>query len=186
VIGGFQGVEIAPVPHRTTRGERKRLGLGLLVLAPVVLLVVLPAVLGLDRYVVTDRAMEGSLSRGSVVLAREVAPTDLRAGDVITFPRPGGDPRDHVVRRIVAVHDGVATTRSDRSDEPDPWALSLSDTASARVTVGVPWLGYPFVVDGGWIWLVLAAAAALVLALVAGRGTTLKVGRPARARLPVA
>ena len=36
--------------------------------------------------------MDGSLGRGSVVLARDVPPTDLRVGDVITFLPPGADP----------------------------------------------------------------------------------------------
>jgi hypothetical protein len=178
-------LEIAPVPHRATRGEWRRLALGMLILAPVVLLVLLPAVLGLNRYVVTDRAMDGSLARGSVVLAREVPPTDLGVGDVITFARPGGDPDERVVRRIVAIEDGVATTQADTAGTPDPWAVQLTDTAYARVSVGVPWLGYPFVMDGGWIWLALAAAAALALAALAGWKTPVKVIKPTRTRQPV-
>ena len=85
-------MEIAPVPHRSTRPEWRRLAIGLVVLVPVVLLVLLPAVLGFERYVVTDRAMDGSVSRGSVVLAREVPPTDLRVGDVISFRPPAAPP----------------------------------------------------------------------------------------------
>jgi signal peptidase len=178
-------VEIAPVPHRTTRGEWRRLALGLLVLVPVVLLVLLPAVLGLDRYVVTDRAMGGSLDRGSVVLAREVPPTDLRVGDVVTFARPDVESDELVVRRIVSIEDGAATTRADGAGTPDPWTVPLADSNYARVSVGVPWLGYPFVMDGGWIWLALAAAAALWVALFANwRGPT-KVVKPARSELPV-
>ena len=177
-------MEIAPVPHRATRGEWRRLALGLLVLAPVVLLVLLPAVLGLDRYVVTDRAMDGSLARGSVVLAHEVAPADLRVGDVITFVRPGGGD-ERVVRRVVSLHDGVATTRADTSEVADPWSVPLGDTTYARVSVGVPWIGYPFVVDGGWVWLALAAAIALGLGVVAGLRSPVRVVRPTRTRQPV-
>lgn len=178
-------MEIAPVPHRTTRGEWRRLGFGVLVLAPVVLLVLLPAVLGLDRFVVTDRAMDGSLARGSVVLARDVPPTDLRVGDVITFPRPGVDSEERVVRRIVAIDDGMATTRADTSETDDTWKVQLTGSTYSRVSMGVPWIGYPFVLDGGWVLLVLAAVAALALALTAGRKAAPRVVKPTRTRLPV-
>lgn len=178
-------MEIAPVPHRATRGERRWLALGLLVMAPVVLLVLLPAVLGLDRYVVTDSSMDGSLGRGSVVLAREVPPTDLRVGDVISF-RPPGQSSDHrVTRRIVSIHDGGVTTRGDAIGHTDPWTLPLTERPYARIWVSVPWIGYPFTLGGGWLLLLLGAAAAVGLAGVAGRVSGPKVARPVRTGLPV-
>jgi signal peptidase I len=177
-------LEIAPVPHRATRGEWRRLALGLLVLTPVVLLVLVPAVLGLDRYVVTDRAMGGSLDRGAVVLARQVPPTDLHVGDVITFPRPDGD-TERVTRRIVAIDDGLATTQADTAAEPDAWVVPLTGASYDRVWVSVPWLGYPFVLDGGWLLLVLAAVVALALGLASGRKSPAAVVKPDRTRLPV-
>ena len=73
-LGGF--MEITPVPHRSTRGAWRRLAAR----APrprrrSSLLVLLPAVLGLDRYVMTGGSMEGyARAQGSVVLAREVPP----------------------------------------------------------------------------------------------------------------
>jgi signal peptidase I len=178
-------MEIAPVPHRSTRGDRRRLALGLLVVAPVVLLVLLPAVLGLDRYVITDSSMDGSMGRGSVVLAREVSPTDLRVGDVISFVPPGESGDDRVTRRIVAIDNGVATTQGDANLRSDPWALSLTDSGYARTWVSVPWIGYPFAVDGGWVLLLLSAAAAVALSVAAGRVSTPKLARAARSGLPV-
>lgn len=178
-------MEIAPVPHRATRGERRRLAVGLLLLTPVVLLVLLPAVLGLDRYVVTDRAMDGSLGRGSVVLAREVPPTDLQVGDVIIFQRPGGGSTDRVTRRIVGLEDGVATTQADATGNADSWAVPLTGPSYARVGLGVPWVGYPFVVDGGWLLLVLAALIAMALTVTTGRKPAPRVSGPARAHLPI-
>ena len=154
-------------------------------LVPVVLLVVLPAVLGLDRYVVTDRAMDGSLARGAVVLAREVPPSDLQVGDVITFAQPDAETDELIVRRIVDIDDGVATTQADTAGAPDPWRLPLTDTAYARVSVGVPWMGYPFVLDGGWIWLAMAAAAALWVALFANWRSPTKVVKTAQTGVPV-
>ncbi len=185
----FRGVlvlEIAPVPNRATRGEWRRLALGMLVLAPVVLLVLLPAVLGVDRYVVTDRSMDGSLSRGSVVMAREVPAADLEVGDVITFRPPGGSSDERLTRKIVAIEDGVATTQGETTSSQEPLAVPLTSPSYAQVWVGVPWIGYPFVVDGGWILLAAAALAAFVLALATGRHAPQKVVGPTRTHLPVA
>ena len=118
------------------------------------LLVLLPAVLGLDRYVMTDDSMDGSLGRGSVALARDVPPSDLRVGDVVTFLPPGATQDDQrVTHRIVAIESGVATTQGDDASRPDPWSLPLTDATYARVWVSVPWIGYPFVIDGGWVLL---------------------------------
>lgn len=178
-------MEIAPVPHRATRGEWRRLALGLLVLAPVLLLVLLPAVLGLQRYVVTDRSMDGSLGRGSVVLAREVPTADLEVGDVISFRPPDGSSDERVTRRIVAIKDGVATTQADTSASKDPWAVPLTSASYPRVLLGVPYVGYPFVMGGGWVLLVAAALAAFVLALSTGRRAPLKVVRQTRTHVPV-
>jgi signal peptidase len=178
-------LEIAPVPHRATRGERRRLALGLLVLTPVVLLVLLPAVFGLDRTVVTDRSMDGGLGRGSVVLARQVPPLDLRVGDVVAVRLPGSGQDQRVERRIVAIRDGVATVESDQGGRASRQPVALSAASYSRVWLGVPWIGYPFVVQGGWIVLVAAAFAALMLALAAGRRSPSKPLAQPRSRLSV-
>ena len=178
-------MEIAPVPHRATSGEWRRLALGILVLTPVVLLVLLPAVLGLQRYVVTDRSMDGSLGRGSVLLAREVPTADLEVGDVITFRPADGSSDERVTRRIVAIKDGVATTEADTTGSQDQLAVPLTGSSYSRVWLGVPYIGYPFVMDGGWVLLAAAALAALVLALATGRRAPLKVVGHTRTHLPV-
>jgi len=55
----------------------------------VVLIVVVPALLGLQRYVITGGSMTGTISRGSVIYSR-LTPTDqLKVGDIITFYPPG-------------------------------------------------------------------------------------------------
>ncbi len=174
-------MEIAPVPHRSTRGEWRRLALGLLVLAPVVLLVLLPPALGLDRFVVTDRAMDGAVGRGSVVLAREVPPSDLAVGDVITFEPPGGSDGERVTRRIVALSDGAARTEGDVTGAADPWVVPLGGSSYDRVWLGIPWIGYPFVLDGGWLLLALA----FLLSLTAGRRAHPPVAGPSRTRVSV-
>ena len=128
--------------------------------------------------------MSGPLDRGSVVLAREVPAGDLRVGDVVTFRPPGGAPGERVTRRIVAIDETEARTRADNAARRDPWVLPL-DSSYARVWLGIPWLGYPFVVDGGWVVLAVAAVTAFVLALAAGRRQPPSVARSARPRMPV-
>jgi signal peptidase len=178
-------VEIAPVPHRATRGEWRRLALGALVLAPLVLLVILPATLGLSRYVVSDRAMDGWQGRGAVVLTQAVPPSDLRPGDVITLDRPGAG-EEQITRRIVSIDpNGQARTKADNAAAPDPWVVPLTEPTYARFWVGVPWVAYPFVAYGGWVLLVPAVALALAVALSAGRKTQTPVVKPTRTGLPV-
>lgn len=172
-------MEIAPVPQRATRSQRLRLALGIAVLTPVVLLVLLPAVLGLDRFVVTGSAMDGSMGRGAVVLARHVPTSDLRAGDVITFTPPGShDPNLTVTARIIDFEDGAIITRGDNRSALDTWTLSQAEPTYDRRLVSVPWIGYPFVVDGGWVLLAAAAMVALLLAAFAGRSATGWSGQP--------
>ena len=184
VLRGVLELEIAPVPHRSTRSEWRRLALGMLVLAPVVLLLLLPAALGLDRYVVTDASMDGSLGRGSVALARDVPPSDLQVGDVINV-RSHGQHGDRVNRRIVAIRDGAATVAAD-DGSVDPMTVSLTGPSSySRIWLGVPWIGYPFVVDGGWAVLAAVALAALLLAIAMGRRSQPKPVRQPRPRLSV-
>jgi len=166
-------VEIAPVPHRSGRGEWRRLTLGLLVLVPVVLLVILPAVLGLDRYVVTDTSAPGS-GRGAVALAREVPRGDLRVGDVVTVSTSlgrGGPSDERLTRRVTAIEGDEATLNGGLR-------APLVEETYARVWLTIPWIGYPFVVDGGWVLLVMIAVAALPLAL---RGTRRRRRRTRRA-----
>lgn len=144
-------MEIAPVPHRATRSERRRLALGLLILVPVVLLLLVPAALGLDRYVVTETATGGP-ARGSVVLARAVPPSDLEVGDVITFRPPGAAPDDQTTRRIASAAEAAA----------------LEGGSYERVVIAVPVVGHPFLLGGWFVPAAGALLAALALLLLLG------------------
>lgn len=146
----------------------------LLVIGPVIVLVFLPSVLGLHRYVVADDSMagdrDGSIARGSVALTRDVPATDLEVGDVITFRPPvenGLEAGESVTRRIVSIESGIALTRGDGHDYDDPWRLDVSQDTYPKVEFAVPWIGYPFsggAGQGGWVMLALASVVALMLA----------------------
>lgn len=166
-------MEITPVPHPSSALSRGRVVGALLVIGPVIVLVFLPTVLGLHRYVVADDSMagdrDGSIARGSVALTRDVPAIDLQVGDVITFRPPvqdGLEPGSSVTRRIVAIDDGAALTRGDGQDSDDPWRLDVTEDTYPRVVFAVPWIGYPFSGDagqGGWMVLVTASVIALLL-----------------------
>ena len=176
---GVGKLELEPVPHRQTRGERRRFRLALLVLVPVILMLLVPPALGLDRFVITDGSMDGTLGKGSVALVRAAPAGDLEIGDVITFDEPG-PAKGLVTRRIVSIDGTSATTRGDALAGVDPWTLQLTDATYPRLLFGVPWVGYPFTGDlgsGGWTLLVLVAGLALALGAGGSRGRRAASGR---------
>ena len=118
------------------------LGAAALILAFAVLV---PALLGYQRYVITSGSMTGAYDRGSLVFDRVVPTASLRAGDVITF-RPPGHPA-FVTHRIASVRtvngQRVFTTKGDANRVADAWgAIALHDARQARVAFHLPYLGY--------------------------------------------
>ena len=89
------------------RSSRKRLGTALataLCAACLSLagLMLLPGLLGYQRYVITSGSMTGTYDRGSVVFDKVVPVSDLRVGDAITYmPPPGSGPSGRITHRIV-------------------------------------------------------------------------------------
>jgi signal peptidase len=109
------------------------------------LCVLVPALLGFQRYVITSGSMTGTYDRGSLVFDRVVATSDLRAGDVITF-RPPGQAR-LVTHRIVSVRSvraqRVLRTKGDANRTADLWGeFALHGAKQARVAFHIPYVGY--------------------------------------------
>ena len=109
---------------------------------------------------------------------------------VVAYHPPIFEPLRRVVAKgpiFEAIRDGVATTRADHTRSKDPWAVPVTSPSTyPRVWLGVPYLGYLFVMDGGWLLLAAAALAAFVLTLATGRRTPLKVVGHPRTHVPVA
>jgi signal peptidase I len=158
-------LELAPVPSRPPFMGRLWLVVALAVLAPTFLLVALPAMLGLQRYVVSTDAMGDSLPRGSLIFAEKVSGTDLRTGDVITFRPPlAGPGTGYVTRRVASIGAAGIITTADGA-RVDPWQLPVGGER-ARVVARVPYVGYPFV--GGLrpsLWGTLASVPMLAVLL---------------------
>lgn len=110
-------------------------------------LMLLPTLLGLERYVITGGSMSGSIERGSIVL-EEVVPTDeLEVGDVITYVPPKRSAIDGLItHRIISIErprgELVLRTKGDANRKPDPWRFQLDGDEQARVVADVPYLGY--------------------------------------------
>jgi signal peptidase I len=109
------------------------------------LCVLVPALLGFQRYVITSGSMTGTYDRGSLVFDRVVATSSLKAGDVITFRPPGQT--GLVTHRILSVRSvrgqRVLRTKGDANREPDLWGpFALHGAKQARVAFHIPYAGY--------------------------------------------
>lgn len=111
----------------------------------VVLVIVVPALLGLQRYVITGGSMTGAISKGSVIYSRLTPVEQLKVGDIITFYPPGHSaPVTHRIIGIDAGQDGtlVFRTKGDFNEAADPWKVSLVEPRQARYVFHIPAIGY--------------------------------------------
>jgi signal peptidase I len=133
------------------------------------LVVLVPALLGFQRYVITSGSMTGTYDRGSLVFDRVVPTASLQAGDVITFRPPGhAGLVTHRIKTVTTVRGKrVITTKGDANRVPDAWgSISLADTKQARVAFHVPYLGYGIAALGErWVRMLLIGLPALLIAL---------------------
>jgi signal peptidase I len=130
----------------------KRLGGRLLTLLcavallAVVAFVLIPGLLGLQRFVITGRSMTGTIPKGAIIYSRVVPSSELKAGDIITFTPPGFS--EAVTHRIIATEPGpdgktAFRTKGDFNQYPDPWnPVTLNEPQQARYVFQVPLLGY--------------------------------------------
>ena len=104
--------------------------------ALVVLLVLAPAVLGLQRYVITGGSMTGTIDKGSLVYSRLTPVGRLKVGDIVTFVPPGYASPCHAPHH--QHHPGagragrVFRTKGDFNTVADPWRLSPSISPGRR------------------------------------------------------
>jgi signal peptidase len=168
-----------------------RRAFGLLVCAVALVLalaVLLPALLGFQRYVITSGSMTGTYDRGSLVFDRVVPTSSLRTGDVITFRPPGQ--AGLVTHRIATVRvvrgQRVFTTKGDANRTSDVWgAITLHDARQARVAFHLPYLGYGIAtLSDRRIRLVVIGLPALLIAFSTLAGLWRDTGAEARATRP--
>ncbi|MDX6649842.1 MAG: signal peptidase [Solirubrobacteraceae bacterium] len=108
----------------------------------------IPALLGYERYVITGGSMTGTYDRGSILFAEKVPSSDLKVGDVITFtPPPDSGHRGLVTHRILSIHHDrrqgrFYRTKGDANRSPDPWKFSLPNRRQPRGVFAIPYLGF--------------------------------------------
>ncbi len=168
----------------------RRLGAGLTLLClALAALLLVPAALGFQRYVIVSGSMSGSYDKGSIVFDEEVPVSELKVGDVITYEPPSGTfSQDLVTHRIVWIGTDQAgertfRTKGDANPSADPWTFSLDNSNQARVAFSVPCIGY--VLAGLSIPLVRTLAIgipAIVVALLILAGIWRDAGREAQRR----
>jgi signal peptidase len=146
--------------------------------------VLVPAALGLHRYVITGGSMTGTYDRGSIVYAKAVPVADLRVGDVITYksPRTGG----LVTHRIVGIRerrDGtrVFRTKGDANETADSWRFVLDAPTQARVVGSIPYLGYVIAaLSDRRVRMIVIGVPALLIALFVAAHAWRQAGLEAR------
>jgi signal peptidase I len=112
----------------------------------VVAAIVIPGLLGLQRYVITGGSMTGTIPKGAVIYSRITPVGQLKVGDIITFNPPGAS--GAVTHRIVGIETGsddrpAYRTKGDFNEAPDPWnPVTLNEPQQARYVFQVPVLGY--------------------------------------------
>lgn len=128
-------------------------------------LMLVPGLMGYDRYVITGGSMSGTFERGSLVLERQVPVSELQPGDIITYLPPAESGISELVtHRIVSVEpnpDGTASrvfqTKGDANASIDPWTFTLADTVQPRVEGWIP--------VAGWVYIALSAPGIRMLAI---------------------
>jgi len=171
---------------RTLPLVRRAFGIGLGAVALILALAVLvPALLGYQRYVITSGSMTGTYDKGSLVFDRVVPTSSLHAGDVITFRPPGH--AGLVTHRIASVRTAngqrVFTTKGDANRVADAWGpIALGDARQARVAFHLPYLGYGLAtLSNRHVRMLVIGLPALLIALAALAGLwrdTTPEGRP--------
>ena len=172
------------------KGTRRRVGRiatgGAIAFALIAaVLVLVPALIGWQRYAIVSGSMTGTYDKGSLVLDEVVPVAELRVGDVITYLPPAGD---HLITHRIswigrdATGARVFRTRGDANPVADGWTFRLDRPTQARVRVGVPYAGYALMALGRRdVRMILIALPALLIAGFSLVGLWRRLGATAEA-----
>jgi signal peptidase len=154
---------------------------GLLGLVALGALMLVPPLLGYERYVITGGSMGDAVPRGSIAYERRVPVERLQVGDVITYVHRG----ERVTHRIASVEPGrVFRTKGDANAAPDPWRFTLPAGEQPVVRFHVPLAGYLIAaLSIRWLRMLAIGLPALVIGLLLLRRAWRELDLPPLGRL---
>jgi signal peptidase len=174
--------------HRRSAGARRArraaATLALLLVAALAAAILVPAIAGYKRYVVTGGSMGATLPRGSIAYERLVPTSSIRTGDVITYRPPAASRL--VTHRVVWTGrdrhgDPAFRTRGDANRSADPWRFTLRSREQARVAFHIPLVGYAVAaLSERPLRMAVLGGPALLVALTAFGGLWRAAGEEAR------
>ena len=153
-------------------------------------LMLVPSLLGFNRYVILSGSMEPGIPTGAVVYDEDVPVEELAVKDIITFvPPPEYDISKPVTHRIVKISPApkevkgqaagglLFRTKGDANETPDPWRMVLDQGRQDRVERHLPYLGYIYVaLSQRWVQLLVIGLPALIIAIIIGRALWREAG----------
>lgn len=152
-----------------------------------VLIMLVPALLGFQRYVILTGSMTGTYDRGSIVFDRPIPTADLKVGDPITYSPPSGfTSQARVTHRIWWIGRGangerVYRTKGDANRHPDAWKFTLNQGTQDVVVFHVPEVGYVFtLLSLRKFRIFLVGLPAIVIGLTMLRALWIEGGKEAR------
>jgi signal peptidase len=169
------------------RAGRLALNCAFVAMIASVLVMLVPALLGFQRYVILTGSMTGTYDRGSIVFDRPIPTADLKVGDPITYsPPPGFTSQARVTHRIWWIGRGangerVYRTKGDANKHPDVWEFMLNQSTQDVVVFHIPDVGYVFtLLSLRDFRIALLGLPAIVIALMTLRVLWIEGGKEAR------
>ena len=113
-------------------------------------IMLVPAALGYQRYVITTGSMSGTHDAGSLIFDERVPVDDLRVGDVITYRPPAkAQVPGLVTHRVFSVVPDATgkplfRTKGDANGAADEFTFVPQETHMNRVVGGVPHVGHAY------------------------------------------
>jgi signal peptidase I len=138
-------------------------------LAAVLLAAAVPIAAGYRLLAVAGASMTPTIRPGDLVLVKPVYPTQLRAGQVVTFPDPAR-PGAVVTHRVVATHKlptgrVVVVTRGDANTATETWPAPASGRLALTV-LRLPQAGVWLTPLGACLWAALVGLCGCALAVL--------------------
>jgi signal peptidase len=169
------------------RAGRLALNCAFVAMIASVLVMLVPALLGFQRYVILTGSMTGTYDRGSIVFDRPIPTADLKVGDPITYSPPAGfTSQTRVTHRIWWIGRGangqrVYRTKGDANKHPDAWKFTLNQSTQNVVVFHIPDVGYVFtLLSLRDFRIALLGLPAIVIALMTLRALWIEGGMEAR------